>query len=251
MKSMSITRISSITIRLFLVAALLLPSLSLAAITEVGTPTLGSDTGGGTSVSVARTVTAGSKGLTVQLSYYNGSGAVAAPTLSYAGNAMTTACQAANSLGGNDKRSAMYFIANPTSGANNLTGTFSNTAFWRLAIREWSNADNYHDCSTADGDSGTAAVNVANVLTGEVTLDAVAANTTIAVGSGQSTTNSYSGVLAGSVHGAASVDTSTTGTNSMNWTNGSSTWAISAFALHEAAAGGGAVPSLSMVGVGP
>lgn len=238
-------------IRLLLLIALLIPHPILAAITEVGTPTLGSDTGGGTSISVARTTTSGSRGLTVQLSYYNGSGAVAAPTLSWNGSAMTTACQAANSLGGNDKRSAVYFLANPAAGSFNLTGTFSNTAFWRLAIREWSNADNYHDCSQTDGDSGTAAVNVANVLSGEVTLDAVAANTTIAVGSGQSTTNSYNGVLAGSVHGAASVDTSTTGTNSMNWTNGSSTWAISAFALHEAAAGGGAVPSLSMVGVGP
>lgn len=237
--------------RLLLLLALLLPSPLLAAITEVGTPTLGSDTVGGTSISVARTTTSGSKGLTVQLSYYNGSGAVAAPTLSWNGTAMTTACQASNSLGGNDKRSAVYFLQNPAAGSFNLTGTFSNTAFWRLSIREWSNADNYHDCSTADGDSGTAAVNVANVVAGEVTLDAVAANTTIAVGSGQSTTNSYNGVLAGSVHGAASVDTSTTGTNSMDWTNGSSTWSISAFALVEATGGGTVTPKMMLLGVGP
>lgn len=233
-----------------LLALLLLASPAWSAITEVGTPTLGSNTGGGTSVSVARTTTSGSKGLTVQLSYYNGSGAVAAPTLSWNGTAMTTACQAANSLGGNDKRSAVYFLANPAAGSFNLTGTFSNTAFWRLAIREWSNADNYHNCSTADGDSGTAAVNVGSVVSGEVTLDAVAANTTIAVGAGQSTTNSYSGVLAGSIHGAASVDTSSTGTVSMNWTNGSSTWAISAFALVEASSGSGVLGPLMLMGVG-
>lgn len=237
--------------KLLLLLVLCWPTVSWAAITEVGTPTLGSDTGGGTSVSVARTTTSGSKGLTVQLSYYNSSGAVSAPTLSWNGTAMTTACQASNALGGNDKRSAVYFLQNPAAGSFNLTGTFSNTAFWRLAIREWSNADNYHDCSTANGDSAAAAVNVANVVSGEVTLDAVAANSTIAVGSGQSTTNSYNGVLAGSIHGAASVDTSTTGTNSMNWTNGDSTWAISAFALVEASGGAAVTPKLMLMGVGP
>lgn len=176
---------------------------------------------------------------------------MAAPTLSWNGAAMTTACEATNSLGGNDKRSAVYFLDNPAAGAFNLTGTFSNTAYWRLAIREWSNADNYHDCSTANGDSGTAAVNVANVVAGEVTLDAVAANTAIAVGAGQSTTNSYNGQLVGSIHGAASIDTSGTGTVSMNWTNGSSTWAIAAFALVEATGGGGGVTGpLMLMGVG-
>lgn len=210
------------------------------AVTEVGTPTLGSDVVGGTSISVARTTTSGSKGLTVQLSYYNGSGAVAAPTLSWNGTAMTTVAQAANSLGGNDKRSAVYFLANPAIGSFNLTGTFSNTSFWRLAIREWSNASNYHDGSSADGDSGTPSVNVANVVSGEVCLDAVAGNTTLAVGAGQNTTNSYNGNLAGSIDGAASIDPSSTGTVAMNWTSGSSTWALSAMALVEDTGGPGA-----------
>lgn len=240
-------------LRFILVLLLCWPELAIAAVTEVGTPTLGSDTGGGTSISVARTTTSGSNGLTVQLSYYNGSGAVAAPTLSWNGTAMTTACSSANALGGNDRRSAVYFLQNPAAGSFNLTGTFSNTAFWRLAIREWSNADNYHDCSTANGDSATAAVNVASVVSGEVILDAVSAAATIAVGAGQSTTNSYNGVLAGSSHGAASIDTSGTGTVSMNWTNGDSTWAIAAFALVEASGGGGGgvVPKLTLMGVGP
>lgn len=209
------------------------------AVTEVGTPTLGSDTGGGTDISVGRTTTSGSKGLTVQLSYYNGSGAVAAPTLSWNGSAMTTVAQASNSLGGNDRRSAVYFLANPAAGTFNLTGTFSNTAFWRLAIREWANADNYHDGSNADGDSGTPSVNVANVVSGEVTLDALCANGPIAVGAGQSDTNSYNGDLVGAQDGGASVDTSSTGTVAMNWTSASSTWSISAMALVEAAGGGG------------
>ena len=237
--------------KLLLILVLSWPVTSWAAITEVGTPTLGSDTGGGTSISVARTTTSGSKGLTVQLSYYNGSGAVAAPTLSWNGTAMTTACSSSNALGGNDKRNAVYFLADPAAGSFNLTGTFSNTAFWRLAIREWSNANNYHDCSTANGDSATAAVNVANVVSGEVILDAVTANATIAVGAGQSTTNSYNGVLAGSSHGAASIDTSGTGTVSMNWTNGDSTWAIAAFALVEASGGAAVTPKLMLMGVGP
>lgn len=221
---------------LLLIVSLLAPSWALAAITEVGTPTLGSDTVGGASVSVARTTTSGSKGLTVQLSWYNGSGAVAAPTLSWNGTAMTTACEATNTLGGNDKRSAVYFLANPAAGSFNLTGTFSNTVSWRLAIREWSNGDNYHDCSTANGDSGTPSVNVANVVSGEVTLDAVVGNTTLAVGSGQSTTNSYNGNLVGSIDGGASIDTASTGTVAMDWTATASTWAISAFALTEAPA---------------
>lgn len=71
-------------LRLFIVLALWWPGLAIAAVTEVGTPTLGDGTAGGTSISVARTTTSGSKGLTVQLSYYNGSGAVAAPTCSSA-----------------------------------------------------------------------------------------------------------------------------------------------------------------------
>lgn len=207
--------------------------------TEIGTPTLGSDTGGGTSISVSRTTTAGSKGLTVQLSYYNGPGSVAPPTLSWNGTPMTTVASGANAIGGNDKRCAVYFLANPAAGSYNLTGTFSGTASWRLAIREWSDADNYHDGSSANGDSGTAAVNVANVQSGEVILDAVSANATIAVGAGQSTTNSYNGKLAGSSHGAASIDTTGTGTVSMNWTNGSSTWCIAAMALSLASGGGG------------
>lgn len=219
------------------------------AITEVGTPTLGSDTAGGTSVSVSRTTTSGSKGLTVQLSYYNGSGAVAAPTLSWNGTAMTTVASGANSLGGNDKRCAVYFLADPAAGTFNLTGTFSNTSYWRLAIREWSNADNYHNGSNADGDSGTPSVNVANVISGEVTLDAVAANTTLAVGAGQSAANSYNGNLVGSIDGGASIDTSSTGTVAMNWTSGSSTWAIAAMALVESASGPGAGSDTSKVGV--
>lgn len=222
-------------IRLIVLALILLPSQLLATISEVGTPTLDSNTSGGTSISVARTTTSGSKGLTVQLSWYNGSGAVAAPTLSWNGTAMTTACEATNALGGNDKRSAVYFLADPAAGTYNLTGTFSNTAYWRLAIREWSNADNYHNCSTANGDSGAPSVDVGSVVAGEVTLDAVAANTTLSVGAGQSTTNSYNGNLVGSIDGAASIDTSSTGTVTMSWTSGSSTWAIVAMALTEAA----------------
>lgn len=237
--------------RTLLLICLLAPSWAQAAITEVGTPTLGSDTVGGTSVSVARTTTSGSKGLTVQLSWYNGSGAVTAPTMSWNGTAMTTACQASNALGGNDKRSAVYFLADPAAGSFNLTATFSNTAYWRLAIREWSNADNYHDCSTANGDSGTAAVNVANVVAGEVTLDAVTANGALTVGAGQSATNSYNGDLVGAQDGGASIDTSSTGTVAMNWTNGSSTWSIAAFALVEATGGGGGVLGpLMLMGVG-
>lgn len=219
------------------------------AITEVGTPTLGSDTAGGTSISVGRTTTSGSKGLTVQLSYYNGSGLVTPPTLSWNGTAMTTVASGANSLGGNDKRCAVYFLADPAAGTFNLTGTFSNTSYWRLAIREWSNADNYHNGSNADGDSGTPSVNVANVISGEVTLDAVAANTTLAVGAGQSAANSYNGNLVGSIDGGASIDTSSTGTVAMNWTSGSSTWAIAAMALVESASGPGAGSDTSKVGV--
>ena len=238
-------------IRLLLLIALLLPHPLLAAVTEVGTPTLGSDIVGGTSISVARTTTSGSKGLTVQLSWYNGSGAVAAPTLSWNGTAMTTACQATNALGGNDRRSAVYFLADPAAGSFNLTGTFSNTAYWRLAIREWSNSNNYHDCSTANGDSAAATVNVASVVAGEVTLDALTANGALTVGAGQSATNSYNGDLVGAQDGGASIDTSSTGTVAMNWTNASSTWAISAFALVEASGGGGGVVGpLMLMGVG-
>lgn len=207
--------------------------------TEIGTPTLGSDTGGGTSISVSRTTTAGSKGLTVQLSYYNGSGSVAPPTLSWNGTPMTTVASGANAIGGNDKRCAVYFLANPAAGSYNLTGTFSGTSFWRLAIREWADVDNYHDGSNANGDSGTPSVNVANVVSGEVILDAVTAAATIAVGAGQSTANSYNGQVTGSIHGAASIDTSGTGTVSMNWTSGSATWCIAAMALSLASGGGG------------
>lgn len=219
------------------------------AVTEVGTPTLGSDVVGGTSISIARTTTSGSKGLTVQLSYYNGSGAVAAPTLSWNGTAMTTVASGANALGGNDKRCAVYFLADPEAGTFNLTGTFSNTAYWRLAIREWSNADNYHNGSNANGDSDTPSVDVANVVSGEVILDALAANATLAVGDGQNTTNSYNANLVGSIDGGASIDTSSTGTVAMNWTSGSSTWAIAAMALVESASGPGAGSDASKIGV--
>lgn len=210
------------------------------AVTEVGTPTLGSDIVGGTSISVARTTTSGSKGLTVQLSYYNGSGAVAAPTLSWNGSAMTTVAQASNSLGGNDRRSAVYFLANPDAGAFTLTGTFSNTAFWRLAIREWSNSSSVHNGSSADGDSGTPSVTVGSVVSGEVTLDAVIANGALTVGAGQSATNSYNANIVGAQDGGASIDTTSTGSVSMDWTSSSSTWAISAMALVEDASGPGA-----------
>lgn len=219
--------------------------------TEVGTPTLGDGSAGGTGISIARTTTSGSKGLSVQLSYYNGSGSVSPPTLSWNGTPLTTVATAANALGGNDKRSAVYFLPNPAAGTFNLTGTFSGTAFWRLSIREWADADNYHDGSNANGDSGTPSVNVANVVSGEVILDAVSANATIAVGAGQSTTNSYNGQLAGSSHGAASIDTSGTGTVAMNWTSGSSTWCIAAMALSLASGGGGASrQGLMLIGMG-
>lgn len=220
------------------------------AVTEVGTPTLGSDVVGGTSISVARTTTSGSKGLTVQLSWYNGSGAVAAPTLSWNGTGMTTVVQGDDTIvGGGEKRCAVYFLANPAAGSFNLTGTFSNTAAWRLAIREWSNSSSTHGGASNRGDSGTPSVDVASVVAGEVCLDAVAGNTTLAVGAGQNTTNSYNGNLAGSVDGAASIDPSSTGTVAMNWTSGSATWSIAAMALVEDASGPGAGADSSKVGI--
>lgn len=207
------------------------------AITEVGSPTLGSDTVGGTSISVARTTTSGSKGLTVQMSWYNASGTVTAPTLSWNGTAMTMVAQGTNSSGGDDKRCAVYFLADPAVGSFNLTGTFSNTALWRLAIREWSNADNYHGGNNATGEGTTPSVNVASVVSGEVILDATAGAGTYSAGAGQSDAGSYNGQLAGAIHGAASVDTSSTGTVAMDWTTGDSSWSIASMALVEAASG--------------
>lgn len=234
-----------------LILCMSLASPAWSAVTEVGTATLGSDTVGGTSISVARTTTSGSKGLTVQLSYYNGSGAVAPPTLSWNGSAMTTVTTGANSLGGNDRRCATYFIANPAAGSFSLTGTFSGTAYWRLAMREWSNSSATHGGASADSESDTPSVNVASVVAGEVVLDAVTANTPLAVGAGQSTTNSYLAQLAGSQWGGASIDTSGTGTVAMNWTSDSSTWCVCAMALTEDAGGGAVVPKLPLMGVGP
>jgi len=220
------------------------------AVTEVGTPTLGSDTGGGTIISVGRTTSGGSKGLTVQMSWYNGSGAVAAPTLSWNGMAMTTVAQGDDTVvGGGEKRCAVYFLANPAAGSFTLTGTFSNTAFWRLVIREWSNSSTTHGGTSTRGDSGTPSVSVVSVVSGEVCLDAVCGNTPLAVGAGQNTTNSYNANLVGSQDGAASIDTSSTGTVAMNWTSGSATWSIAAMALVEDASGPGAGSDTSPIGL--
>lgn len=237
--------------RWLLIVFILVASPAWSAITEVGTSTLDANTTGGTSISVARTTTSGSKGLTVQLSYYNSSGAVSPPTLSWNGTAMTTVAQATNALGGNDRRCAVYFLANPAPGSFNLTGTFSNTAYWRLAVREWSNASSTHSGSSANSESAAAAVTVSSVVAGEVTLDAVVGNTPFSVGAGQNTTNSYNGNLVGTTDGAASIDPSSTGTVEMNWTQGDSTWAIAAMALVEdAGGGGGGSHNLPLLGVG-
>lgn len=208
------------------------------AVTEVGTATLGSDLVGGTNFTIARTVTSGSKGLTVQLTYYNGSGSVAPPTLSWnTSETMTQVAVGANA--GGDYRSTIYFLANPTAGSFNVTGTFSGTAFWRAAVREWSNSNSTHGGAGADGDSAAPSVNVTSVVSGEVILDALiqGSNAAATAGSGQSTANLYNANIVGSQWGAASTDTTSTGTVAMDWTITSAVWVIAAIALVEAASG--------------
>lgn len=239
---------------LILLLALGWPGASWAAVTETGTATLHSNLSGGTSFSQSKTVTGGANTcLTVQLTYYNGSGAVTPPTLSWnTSEAMTTVASAANAAGGNDRRVAVYYLATPTGGTFSVTGTFSNTAFWRAAIREWANCGGNHGGAGANGDSTTATVNVTSVVSGEVILDAVhnGANVTPTPGSGQSTTNLYAAQIVGSSYGGASTDTTSTGTVAMDWTVDSS-WAIAAMALTESAGGGGgSTSSLLMMGVG-
>lgn len=211
------------------------------AVNEVGTPTTHDDTVGGTAYSAARTVTAGSKGLTIQISYYNASGAVTPPTMNWNTNeAFTLVASSSNAIGGNDRRCALYFLANPTAGSFNVTGTFSNTCVWRSRVREWSNCSSTHGGASANGDGTTATVNVASVVSGEVTIDAMisGANVTPTPGSGQNTTNLYAQQVGGSTYGGASTDPSSTGTVTMDWTC-DSTWAIAAMALVEDVGGGG------------
>lgn len=220
-----------------LIAFLLLASPSWAAVTEVGTATLGVDQTASNSLTISRTVTSGSKGLTVQLSYYNGSGAVSPPTMNWNTSEAFTLVTSGQNAGG-DFRVAIYFLANPTSGTHDVTATFGgNTEAWRAAVREWSNVSGMHGGANATGTSTTPSVNVASVVSGEVTIDAVTngGGASGTAGSGQSTTNMYTGQLASTIYSSASTDTTSTGTVAMDWTITSAEWTIAAAALVESA----------------
>lgn len=236
-----------------LIALVLLTSPVWAAVTQTGSPTLCNDLVGGTSYSCARTVTSGAKGLVLLIPYYNASGAVTPPTMNWnTSEAFTLVTSGANTPSGSDRRCAIYFRANPTAGSFNVTGTFSNTVFYRSALIELSNASATHDGANANGDSTSASVNVGNVVSGEWVVDAVinGANVTPTPGAGQSTTGLFAAQITGSTYGGASIDSSTTGTVASTWTVDSS-WAICAAALDEDAGGGGVTPRLLLLGVGP
>lgn len=215
--------------------------------TEVGSATPYDGSAGGTSFSLARTVTSGSTFLTLQISYYNGSGAVGFPTLSW-NTSETMTLTISDSGAGGDYRTGIYTLVNPTAGSFNVTGTFSNDASWRAALREWTGTNSTHGAVAAHGDSVTASVTVLSVISGEIIL-ATCVNgggSAPTPGSNHSTTGLYSGVLAGGNYGAASTDTTSTGDVVMSWSiTGGSVWGTTALVLVSSTPP--PVPALNMV----
>lgn len=208
------------------------------AVTEVGTAQSDWQEGIDTSFTTSVTVPSGASLLTYRVAYYNGSETTTISSATFNGSAMTIAVQYMLV----DKRVAILTLVSPAVTTANLVITFnnSNSVFLRGLANKWSNVDTatpYHDAVSANGSSSTATVNVPSVVSGEVVIDAVGAAQTLTVRAGQ--TQDLNGVLvtASSITGGFSQST-TTGTNTMDWTVGSSTtWATCALAIKEAASG--------------
>lgn len=212
------------------------------AVTRVGSSTTVSGSGV-TSLSVSRNVSTGNL-LTTQTAYYNGSGTVTISSVVFnTSENFTSVITSANSLfGGSDKRSAIHRLASPTATTANVVITFSGSAYPMMTVEEWSSVDTAsptHDATANNSEGTTPTVNVANVVSGEVTIDAMCGGSTPSVGAGQ--TQSQNVNLVGSNYGATSYDTTTTGTNTMSWTTGDTSWCTCAVALKE---GGAAAASL-------
>lgn len=191
-----------------------------------------------TSLSVSRNVSTGNL-LTIQTAYYNSSGTVTVSAVFNTSESFTSVITSANALGGNDKRSAILRLVNPTATTANVVATYSGSSYPLMTVEEWSSVDTAsptHDATANNSEGTTPTVNVANVLSGEVTIDAMCGGSTPSVGAGQ--TQSQNVNLVSSIYGATSYDTTTTGTNTMSWTAGDTSWCTCAVALNEGAGGG-------------
>lgn len=206
------------------------------AVTRVGSSTTVSGSAV-TSLSVSRNVSTGNL-LTIQTSYYHAGGSATVSAVFNTSENFTSVITGSNSTAGNDKRVAILRLANPTATTANVVATYSASSYPTMTVEEWSNVDTAsptHDATANAGEGTGPTVNVANVISGEATIDAMCGGSTPAVGAGQTQSNNVN--LVSSIYGATSHDTSTTGTNTMSWTTGDTSWGICAVALKEGAGG--------------
>ncbi len=126
---------------------------------------------------------------------------------------------------------ALYVLKNPTNTTANVVVTFSDAVLSAISITEWNGVDQTtptHDASIAWGESATATVNVANVLTGEVTIDAcVTKNDPTPQKTGQMEV-----IITSNYRASSQIDITGTGTVTMSYTQSSTHWVIVACALN-------------------
>ncbi len=149
--------------------------------------------------------------------------------------------------GNADGFAALYCLANPTAKTANVVATFVNANTYSvMSITKWTGVDTstpYHGNGTAVGEGATSTINVASVVSGEVTIDShfLRRGNEDQPGAGQVSQVALS--VLGSTDqyvAASSVDTSGTGTVTMSWAQtGSAHWAVVACAIQAAAAAGG------------
>ena len=145
-----------------------------------------------------------------------------------------------------------YLMVAPAAGAHNvvLTGSITPDVIWGGAVGltglEQSSVANAHRTVYVNGAGGAGGptVTVADSQSGDLVIDCAGTfNTTIAVGSGQTSRVEDDSIVGGAISSGVSTEGATGANTIMSWTGGSY-WAIGACALI-AAAGGIAIPVLT------
>lgn len=208
---------------------------------------------GCSSLSWSHTVSGADRCLLVAPTRYDTADALATPT--YNGVSMTLV--PSSGLTSGNREVALYSLIAPATGANNVQVTSTPGVATELT----GGAVSFTDCHqttptgtavTGSGTSATPSVNVSSAAT-EIVLDnlSIFHDGTLTVGAGQTQRWNAIGV-GGFAKYAGSTETGA-GTTTMSWSNSTSqAWAISAVAVKPTgAASSSAVPSLTLLGVGP
>lgn len=164
-------------------------------------------------------------------------------SMTYNSVAMSQAALSDNTVPANKLRSEVWYLANPSSGSNTLSVTWSSApsqyecqAAWFTGVDQTSPLD---DTDAASGDSNTPAVSLTPTVDNCLLAGGVIHEAAAALGSGSGETTIYNNDNGAWVTSSEYAIQTTAATQSVDWTGGSDYWAAAGAVFKEYVASGG------------